>query len=421
MLTEDAGRQKMKRALYLSAAALLTFCAPAISAAQDMIDVFRGEEIDDRDFVYDQGHFLNVLSYEIDPEWEKTFEFSRNGHLLTAGTLDDQEIWIHQQLKLQPQLTEKLSYRFHFQQAEDFESRYVRFLLEAEYAIHPNWKISIPFTPLPQKDSLDLGIGLTYTDENVRYLKLTYIGTNLFFNNHTAQNRRFEKNPGTVAFQGNIQAGDFWTKWTAGEILPLEWELRDQFNTFEYQRFYYRNLSQISLCPDSDLWFWISGEKALKNRLFEPGLELFNTRLNRRVFTGRAELRRRWGPHQGKLGFQYLGLREDNEMSFPPPEETLLRRREHSAYVGYEYSFGDAEFAIFDEEQYVFFTTFYFSQLNNREGIDGSIEDDDAIVKLSAGFHIQFTPDIRMTIAPTFRSAETASFVGTNVQLSVNF
>lgn len=383
--------------------------------AQDMIEVFRGDEIDDRNFRYNESYFLNILSFDHDMALEREWDFVPSGYRGTAGSLHSKGIYLDQDLKLGSAVDERLSFRVHFRQAEDFDSRYERFVFEPEYKLNENWSLTVPLQVMSEKDDLDLGISAIYRAPSIHYLKWSYVGQNALFNSETEGTRKFQRNPGTFAFQGSVEpAPGAWLKWTIGDTLPLKWEVDDRQFDFEFRRFYYRVLNQIALDTDSDLYFSVWGEQAGKSRNFVSGFDSQDSRLNRSVIRFRAEFRERFCCIQARAGVQYFAARENEHLLNNPAESQFLRRREYSAFLGWSTQYN---------EKARIGATFFLSDLHNFEKLSSSLQtrDDDPISKLELSFEYDFSPKAHLAIEPSIQFFGSTPYGGTNVQLVVTF
>jgi len=407
--------------LILAAFLLLASRAPA----QDMIDVFRGDEIDDRTFEYKRDYFLDVLAFQFDPLWEKLWDSTDSAYRGNAGSLDSKTIWIHQEAKLRPELDGFASYRFHFLQAEDFDSRFVRFTFEPDFEVHENLRIGVPLQILQEKSGMDLGLALQYQGPGIRYLKLSYIATDPFFNDSTDQNRKFDKNSGTVAFQGNIEPWKpLWIKWTVGRILPLTWKINDLLYTFDFERLYYRSIAQINLGESSDLFFWLSGEQTSKDKIYDPALAFLDNHLGRNAVTARTEFRRRFGSKQLKGGLQYFRLRENDVLINNVTNTNFLRRREYAGYLGFETQL-DEGVSVFGKERISLFANFLVSAVNNQDLFLNapaiSSINETYLSKLHFGAKLQFRPGAWVVVSPSLQFYSNKAYGGSNIQIQVDF
>ena len=73
--------------------------------------VFRGDEIEPRDFEFNKEYFLNILSYKPGPDWEILWQGTERGYLVTAGSLRSDEFYIRQEVKLHMDVAQGV--RFH--------------------------------------------------------------------------------------------------------------------------------------------------------------------------------------------------------------------------------------------------------------------------------------------------------------------
>ncbi|MHC4780553.1 MAG: hypothetical protein ACYTFG_18430 [Planctomycetota bacterium] len=140
-------------ALLLVAAGMFWGAAPA--SAQ-----FSGDEIHDRTWNYSSRYFFKVLSFRMPWRWEDTWRSAESGYLIELGSVLTDEFFIRQEAKITQRPADWLRVRFHYKQAEDFDSRFRKHRVDLEY---PVWDRLFPavFTEVdPFKEWIDLGLKL---------------------------------------------------------------------------------------------------------------------------------------------------------------------------------------------------------------------------------------------------------------------
>lgn len=398
--------------------ALLALCSQARALhAQDMIDAFRGDEIEDRSYDYDRQHFLNALSFDFDPTKQRQWDLAPNGYRGTAGSLNSREILLHQEMKMFFPGGERITARLQFLQSEDFDSRYMRFLVEPLLKLDANWTLGAPMQVMPAKEDMDLGASIGFHDEGIHYLKFTWLFQNAFFNTETRLAREYSHNPGTIAFQGSVDGpGGSWWRWTVGQALPLELEVNDQSFDFRFSRSFYKLFGQTPTGEDSQLFVSISGEQAYKIREYVSALSSLDRSLHRSAAQIRAEWHKALGSGKGIVGAQYFGLRESDEFLLQPANSEFNLRREAAIFLGYEFSLG--------QESSLGVTGFVDFQNNRRkEASTNYVEeiDDNPISKIDFAYRHSFSPKAHLVLNPTVQFFGTTPYGGTNVQLVVTF
>ncbi|MEW6743391.1 MAG: hypothetical protein AB1486_11595 [Planctomycetota bacterium] len=149
------------RAPLLVLFALFLF-TPLLQAQSWNRAIFRNDEIEPRDFRFNEEYFLNIFSYQPPPEWDEAFEASDKAYLLTAGSLRSDEFYIREQLRIHLPMVEELHFHYDLLQDEDFDTRYWRQRVALLSPVHEQWSVYATGEGTALKEDNDVGIGAIY-------------------------------------------------------------------------------------------------------------------------------------------------------------------------------------------------------------------------------------------------------------------
>ena len=104
--------------------AITVFCLAA--CAQPAAAIFRFDEIDRRSFRYNRDYFLNIFSYRQRLSHRWRFADSSLGYDITAGSLDNDDLYQLQRARVRVPLADFMHAGFAYEEWEDYDARYTR-------------------------------------------------------------------------------------------------------------------------------------------------------------------------------------------------------------------------------------------------------------------------------------------------------
>jgi hypothetical protein len=232
-----------------------------VSAPGEALAVFRFDEIERRSFDYNREYFLNVFSYRQRLTHRWRFQDASLGYDITAGSLDNNDLYLRQEARVRLPFASNISGQFHYLEWEDYDARFQRNEVEAAFRVlRPDWRPSLLDVPghVPPHDGLFLGlrgalaaekefidVGLFAGWGAERYgVRLGLLLVDTFFNDKNSLNAEYTRDAYTVDASAYLDLldGDLRLEgWFQGDT-SLSLFLPDRFGPGLDLRFRYRQL-----------------------------------------------------------------------------------------------------------------------------------------------------------------------------------
>lgn len=215
--------------------AITVFCLAA--CAQPAAAIFRFDEIDRRSFRYNRDYFLNIFSYRQRLSHRWRFADSSLGYDITAGSLDNDDLYQLQRARVRVPLADFMHAGFAYEEWEDYDARYNRVELETVLRFaRPAWSPGLLDTPLDtpradgffvgglgaikaEKEFADAGVTLGYGNE-VAGLRVDVWAVDPFFNDKNSQGGEYRHASWNLRAMTyvNLLGGDVQVEgWVAGD------------------------------------------------------------------------------------------------------------------------------------------------------------------------------------------------------------
>lgn len=143
----------------------------AIALAQFEVvepEPFRGEEIADRSFSYNEQSFIDRFSYRFLPDLCRSWELYPEGYRSTIGSVSSDELYSVIQIRKRWLLDENLFASIRYRQDEDFDSAYQRLLVGAGFAWNEHLSLGVLADVAKRKEEIDLFFELEWQQLSLR-------------------------------------------------------------------------------------------------------------------------------------------------------------------------------------------------------------------------------------------------------------
>lgn len=298
--------------------------------------VFRNDEIDPRDFTFNDEYFLNLQSYQYWPDWEEKWDASDSGYRITVGSVRSDEFFLHQEAKLHLDITEHFRFHYDLLQHEDFDTRYLRQRPTLVFPFHEKLTAYAFGEGSQLKQDNDIGVGAVFHPAARHWWEVQYTATD--FNEQKGKmGRHF--NGSTHAFmlknrvpltEDLLVGGSLEMQEPLTLIDPAD-DLR-----FRFRKSLYSAFIEWRTHEENFLALHLSGEDSGKqNRYSDPAT--VDRNLNRNAFRSTLEYR---FPLEAPIeadwraGFDYFYFREHVFLPEGGGESERLRRYEYTVFAG---------------------------------------------------------------------------------------
>lgn len=436
--------------------AILSALFGGVAAAQQEGATFRFDELDPRDFEYNDEYFINVLNYtqRITHRWK--YEDAALGYSITAGSLRNDELYLDQRAKVRLPFSNFLTAEYRYVEWEDYDSRFQRHEVEALVRLFRE-DFSLPLLETtgrtPSADGLFIG-GQGVLDADKEFADLGFVAgyrnrvfglrfdaltPDFFYNQKNRERAEYTSDPYTLRATGwlNLLGGDLQLEAWYNHELPLRLVLpeRNGGTVFRYRQV--RAGFKARWTPRYDLRFdlRIRAERTRKRRRAQdpdpiPEEAPLSYRLNREAFRlnvqSEFDVAPLWGETASRaqdtwvFSLQVHLLNELTRRPRTPLERDTLRRQETYAEVAYLLSIPspgpDYRFAI-----RVSGLAGFLSWRDVRPGIQKHRVTEKLLAKLAAGFEVGFRDDRGSAFFQMTWRADDQSFGGGNVQVQMSF
>jgi len=375
VISRLAGRCWCRRAVILLAAFLVL---GSTGLPQDTFDFFRNDELGPRSFDMDEEFFINVLSFEQPLETIQPWLRRTSGYRLALGSLTDRDLWLDQEMKGRAEISDVLALQVRARQTLGLDAGTIFFQPTLEYRLNDRFELFAPAVLDDDKGGMDGGLGIRYRnpDSKIEYLQLSWIMSDLLFNERGRQYRESTIRDRAATMELQAQGDPFDLGTTSLKVAyqtPSTYRLVEDGQDEGFQRLRAWLLHCYEIDPRNRVYFTCevdSGSEEIRP-IFAPSADdEFIGR--RRLVRGRVEYQNllsedevtRW-----RGGMQYVNYSEKEVF---PGEDTLthkMSRSESIFYAGYRSPF-------FDSEDLSLETVLYLDWLNGRDRfVDNPRED----------------------------------------------
>ncbi len=387
--------------------------------------VFRGDEIEPRDYDFNEEYFLNLMSYRLAPDWEDLWNESDKSYLLTVGSVRSDEFYIRQELKLHLDVTDGLRFHYDLLQDEDFDTRFLRHRAGLVYAFNETWSGYAFGEGTSLKEDNDVGAGVVFRAGVHDWCELQL--TAVDFNEAKGkENRRFRRDAYGALLRNEISLSEK-IYIGAGVELQMPMKLIDPGEDveFRFRKGIYEGWLGWRIGDESRLRFFLSAgdtgkesdyitpppsDQRLHRNTFRAGAECqWRSRLPLAVGVGREDLAG-W-----RAGCEFFHFRERSLF----PDSALLgeihERDEFTMYGGVSFEMWEKVFlkpALYVD---------YVSQIERYPKQPVKNDRSSGIqAKLSGMAEIRFSRKVRLVINPNI-DLDQMNWGGGNVQFIALF
>lgn len=378
--------------------------------------VFRNDEIEPRDFDFNEEYFLNIQSYRIHPGWDSLWNGYDKGFRLTVGSLRSDEFYIHQEVKLHFEGTEWLWFHYDLLQDEDYDTRYLRHRAALVFPVHEEWTVYGIGEGTATKEDNDIGAGAIYRPRPGDEWEVQITAVD-FAEDKGKENRHYSMDAYGLLFKNDVALSDSVSV-GASVQLQLPMTLVDPGDTleFHFRKKLYDGHLKWRLAEDAGLTFYAGAEETKKNAQYFLPVDP-DQRLGRNSWLAGMEYL--WPCDlfhaDGMAGVKYFHFRE---RSFFPeligPDEKH-QRDEFMLYGGLAWEVS---------EKVIFRPTVYLEYVSQNELYPEKPDWNDRFNgfagKASGAFEIRIKDTIRLTINPNF-DLDDLDWGGGNVQFIAVF
>jgi hypothetical protein len=349
---------------------------------------FRRDELEGRNFEYEDMSFLHRFSYRFRPGWSDEWQNRPEGFRITSGSVTTDEMYVVSELRKHFDFGDRVFGELRYLRNEDFDSRYDRFLTGLGLKFLDNWAFGLYSDIVAEKENVDLQFELSWQEAAAQTLtsddivhedkdrfRLAFIVVDRFFNQKTDEGH-YNKRPYTVFAEYHYvpQPKSFmyaWFNWSPELKLALEQEA----STYRYQQMAAGARVKVPVAEKTALYFSArheSGERELSTFSPQPDIapqkfpvhdidrssNIFDVEFTHDL-TPTMQL---WG------GARYMYLSETNSVASHEQSEGELLRREPIIFSGVLLQLSDSV---------VFWPGVYLDFLNNQDSITPADEDPD--------------------------------------------
>ncbi len=299
---------------------------------------FRGDdEVEGRDFEFDDDAFLLRHSYRFRPAQEERWWQEREGYRGVAGSVRTDEFYAFQEIRKQILVESPFLFHIRHRRDEDFDGRYDVTKIGAGVLLPRGWLFSVLSDIVAEKSEIDVEFEGSWRNDSGSYFRGSFLLVDWLFNEKSdvGQDR---KRPYTFFADGRAQLPcgvvlDGWVNWNTDTRRRFEVEGFD----FTYRRFLAGGRATLPVAERWALRFAVDGETGDADRRGTPD-PLDESRLARRHLRTEGELRHFVGPKlEFFLGGRYFRLSEDQGRPLDPANDGELVRREPGVFGGFEW------------------------------------------------------------------------------------
>jgi hypothetical protein len=379
--------------------------------------VFRGDEIEPRDFTFNDEYFLNLLSYRPWPDMLSAWSASEVGYLLTVGSVRSDEFYLHQEAKIHHPVMEGFRFHYDLLQHEDFDSRYLRQRPALVFPVHPSWTLYALGEGQALKEDNDLGVGAFYHPGPGHRWEVQFTAVD-FSEDKGKEGRHFRRDAYGVLLKNEIPLGEDLSVGSGIELqLPLTLVDPGEDLRFRFHKRLYDGFLRWRTGEQSELVLEVSAEAAGKESEYTAPAPA-DQRLDRNAFRSGMEYRFNLEepfPARCRTGFDYFHFRERSRFPGSAISDEKLERNEFTLYGALSYALGGR--CYFRPALYIDYVSHnrLFPMDNFRNDRFNGIQS-----KLSTALEIRFKETVRLVINPNL-DLDQMNWGGGNVQFIALF
>ncbi len=392
--------------------------------------IFRGDEVGAREADFDTDHFMTVFSYFHSYHDRRAFERARSGFRGTFGSTSTADLYIDAAGKVEFTAWDLFVLRYRLIQDEDFDSRYLRNVVEGEILAGGGFYAGATAHLEADKEHVDVGGALGWRGEGGAEVRIDYVASDLF--SRKSEDFDYEEPPRTVIARASAPVAPgailgAWAEATPRFELDAH-DVRDPF-LFSMEKFRFGVRADLELGDAGAIGARLLFERARKNTVLtgppdtrpDDDDPLATLRVERRALLGEILYARpmRGGRDELEVGLFGIYLREPSD--FEDDERDLL--------FATRQVFAKARYAWlvpldFLRESFHFAPAIYVGHvafIERRPNAPGKTRRVHGVqAKANAQLEFRPTPAFRVVLNPTLRLDE-PKFGGGNVQVVLTF
>lgn len=167
---------------------------------------FRGDEIGARDFGISEDDLMTIFSYFHPYRERRLWEQAANGVRGTVGSTASDEFYVDNQARIGVTAWDRFTLRYRYVHDEDFDSQYVRHLVEGEIRIWDGLYFAAGTEPLAEKGTIDLDLGLGWRDPGGFHARLDWIQAD-WVANKKGRDFKYDEEPHTFMARASVPLG----------------------------------------------------------------------------------------------------------------------------------------------------------------------------------------------------------------------
>jgi hypothetical protein len=380
--------------------------------------VFRDDEIEPRDFSYNNEYFLNIHSYQPAPDWESMWERGERGYLISVGSVRSDEFYLRQELKFHVPISESFGFHFDLLEDEDFDTRFLRNRVAVTFAPHEEWTIYALGEGTSAKEDNDIGIGTIHSSDTLGMWEIQLTAVD-FNEDKGKQGREFRDDAYGLLVRNRISLSENLTL-GGGIDYQLPMTLKEPVETLEFRfdKRQYHGWLRWRTGEESSLRLSVNGEVTSKNTQYQNPAPPSDQKLSRNALKSNVEFMWRWERfHDARcyLGFQYFHYWERSR--FPEQQQDSIKE-ERDEFTFY----GGPSIEVFD--QTFFKPTFFLDYVSRNILIPSDAARNDRYNgfqgKLSFICEFRFKDTVRLVVHPAL-DLDKLNWGGGNVQFIAFF
>ena len=217
-------------------AAMVIIIASTSVWAQDP-EPFRADgEISGRDKAYRKNIFLNWFTFRPRLEQRRQWSRSREGFFGTAGSINADHLYVHEELHKRFPLSSQMFVAFRHRMDEDFDGDYTRTLTGIGGYFGDGWSATLLGDVARKKANIDASVELEWRDEGNSRFRFVVVAPDAI-HAQKAERQEYTQAPFTVfseyylGLSGGVEYGG-WVNWNA----PLELHFEEDALEFTYDQ-----------------------------------------------------------------------------------------------------------------------------------------------------------------------------------------
>lgn len=233
---------------------LITLCAINFSFnSYSFDDDYRLNDVDFR-----SETFLDIKSYEFGARQNHQWNLSPNGWRVAAGSLDFDRLYLHSQLKIKQDLSNRTAFHLHHEERSYYDIKPARRNeIEIEHWPVPSvFSLSVIGTPTYDKRQSDAGLAAKFSRSETQYVKLAHIQQDIYYNEKNKfDESRYHRIPEQTRIISQWQSQRIFFHLSASLDQPLWWRRYDSQNEqIDFRSHGHRYKVAVNKVLDSQLY-----------------------------------------------------------------------------------------------------------------------------------------------------------------------